>query len=402
MNKILIVDDQQQNLYLLRALLGGHGYQVREATNGAVALELARADPPEIIISDILMPVMDGFSLCHEWKRDQLLKDIPFVFYTATYTDPKDEALGLSLGATRFIVKPVETQEFISILEQVIAEVESGVLAVPSESLPEGMTYYRMYNEALIRKLESKMLELEKISHALEGRVRERTAELETANKELDAFSFSVSHDLRAPLRAIDGYARILQDDYFAQLPPEALQCLSNILEGSQRMTQLINDLLALSRVTRQVLKHETVDLSRMAQEIATELRKDSPQRSVEFIIANGLTVNGDPGLLQIVMENLLNNAWKYTSRREQARIEFGSIFQSDGSRVFFVRDNGAGFNMAHASQLFGAFQRLHLESDFEGTGIGLATVQRIIERHGGRVWAESEVDKGATFYLTL
>jgi response regulator RpfG family c-di-GMP phosphodiesterase len=182
MNKIFIVDDQEQNLYLLKTLLGGHGYQVMEATNGFTALELARINPPDIIISDILMPVMDGFSLCQEWKKDAQLKNIPFVFYTATYTDPKDEELGLSLGAARFIIKPVEMEQFLSIIEQVISEAESGVLAVPRESPQEELTYYRMYNESLIRKLEDKMLELEKANRALEEDIaKRRQAETEIA-----------------------------------------------------------------------------------------------------------------------------------------------------------------------------------------------------------------------------
>jgi len=174
MNKILIVDDHEQNIYLLKALLGGHGYQVTEATNGAAALALARVNPPDLIISDILMPVMDGFSLCQEWKRDERLKDIPFVFYTATYTDPQDEELALSLGAARFIVKPVETEVFMSLIEGVIAEVESGSLPVHPDSIQEEATYYRMYNETLVRKLEDKMLELEKANHMLGKEVLER------------------------------------------------------------------------------------------------------------------------------------------------------------------------------------------------------------------------------------
>jgi putative nucleotidyltransferase with HDIG domain len=182
MKKILIVDDQGQNLYLLKTLLGGHGYQVDRATNGVEALELARDDPPELIISDILMPVMDGFSLCQQWKKDPQLQNIPFVFYTATYTDAKDKELALSLGAARFIIKPVEAEEFISIIEQVISEVETGMLAAPSESLREDIAYYRMYNESLIHKLEDKMLELEKANRALEEDiVRRRQAETENA-----------------------------------------------------------------------------------------------------------------------------------------------------------------------------------------------------------------------------
>jgi putative nucleotidyltransferase with HDIG domain len=174
MNKALIVDDQEQNVYLLKSLLEGYGYQVQEAANGVEALELARANPPDVIISDILMPVMDGFSLCQQWKQDAQLKNIPFVFYTATYTDPKDEELALSLGAARFIIKPVEVEEFISMIKQVISEVQVGVLAVPPQSLPENITYYRMYNETLIRKLEDKMLELEKLNRTLEEDIVER------------------------------------------------------------------------------------------------------------------------------------------------------------------------------------------------------------------------------------
>ncbi|HKY53150.1 MAG TPA: HD domain-containing phosphohydrolase, partial [Anaerolineales bacterium] len=225
MNKILIVDDQEQNLYLLKTLLEGHGYEVVEARNGAAALELARRDPPDLTVSDILMPVMDGFALCQEWKNDEQLKNIPFVFYTATYTDPKDEELALSLGASRFIVKPVETEEFISILEQVIAEVESGVLPIPQETLREEMTYYRMYNESLIRKLEDKMLELEKVNLALEEDVAKRKqTEMEMKRlfeesqrrlKQVEALhsidlAISASMDLRMTLNILLQYVQSL------------------------------------------------------------------------------------------------------------------------------------------------------------------------------------------------
>ena len=193
MNKVLIVDDQEQNLYLLKTLLGGNGYQVLEAANGAEALDLARTSPPDVVISDILMPVMDGFSLCQEWKKDTRLKNIPFVFYTATYTDPKDEEFALSLGAARFIVKPVETDEFISMLRQLLAEVESGTLDTPERSLNEEATYYRMYNEALIRKLEAKMLELEKAKRLLEEDIAGR----ERAETEITRLLQESQHRLR-------------------------------------------------------------------------------------------------------------------------------------------------------------------------------------------------------------
>jgi PAS domain S-box-containing protein len=244
--------------------------------------------------------------------------------------------------------------------------------------------------------------EIRRLNTELEQRVRERTAELEAANKELEAFSYSVSHDLRAPLRTIDGYTRLLGSEYTSALPPEARVYLGNIREGSKRMNQLIMDLLALSRVTRHTLKYQTVSLSNVAQAIAHDLQRSDPQREVEFVVSKGLTANGDAGLLQIALQNLLGNAWKFTSQREHARIEFGLLTGPDGGDAFFVRDNGAGFDMAYAEKLFGAFQRLHTEAEFEGTGIGLATVQRIIHRHGGKTWAEGQVGQGATFYFTL
>jgi len=226
MNKILIVDDQEQNLYLLKTLLRGHGYQVIEATNGAAALELARIDPPGMIISDILMPIMDGFSLCQAWQKDEQLKNIPFVFYTATYTDPKDEELALSLGAARFVIKPVETEVFISILEQVITEAEAGTLPVHQESRQEDITYYRMYNESLIRKLEDKMLELEKVNRALEEEILERKRaegtlrESEERFRSLSeaAFEGIMIHDQGVILKANQAFA-----DLFSYRSPEDL-----------------------------------------------------------------------------------------------------------------------------------------------------------------------------------
>jgi PAS domain S-box-containing protein len=225
--------------------------------------------------------------------------------------------------------------------------------------------------------------------------------ELEAANKELEAFSYSVSHDLRAPLRTIDGFSQALLEDYGNQLPEEAQGHLTRVRSAAQRMAELIDDLLNLSKVTRAEMKFVPVDLSKVVQEIATGLQQTHRERSVNFIITRNLKAQGDPSLLKAVLENLLNNAWKFTSKQEQAEIEVGSR-NENGEIIYFVRDNGAGFDMTYANKLFGAFQRLHAMTEFPGTGIGLATVQRIIHRHGGRVWAEAEVDKGATFFFTL
>ncbi|MBE8999538.1 hypothetical protein G1O98_07310 [Nostoc sp. UIC10630] len=248
------------------------------------------------------------------------------------------------------------------------------------------------------KKAESEILRL---NVQLEQRVAERTAQLEATNKEMEAFSYSVSHDLRAPLRSIDGFSQALLEDYADKLDTLGQNYLQRVRAATQRMAQLIDDLLNLSRLTRSEMRSEKVDLSALVEAIATELHKTQPERQVEFAIAPGLVTNGDAHLLRIVLENLLGNAWKFTGKHQKARIEFG-LLQQDDTHVYFVRDDGTGFDMAYVEKLFGAFQRLHAMTEFEGTGIGLATVQRIVHRHGGRVWAESAVEQGATFYFTL
>jgi PAS domain S-box-containing protein len=225
--------------------------------------------------------------------------------------------------------------------------------------------------------------------------------ELEAANEELEAFSYSVSHDLRAPLRSIDGYSHALLEDYGELLPLEGRNFIGYVRSSARRMAELIEDLLKLSQVTRAHINSVPVDLTRLAENILAELQRTNPERRVRYSVAQNLTARGDLRLLQVVLENLLNNAWKYSSKQEQAEIEFGSKYEN-GQIIYFVRDNGAGFDMTYADKLFGAFQRLHTTTEFPGTGIGLATVQRIIHRHGGRVWAESTVDQGATFFFTL
>ncbi len=243
--------------------------------------------------------------------------------------------------------------------------------------------------------------EIRQLNLELEDRVAARTAQLAAANKELEAFAYSISHDLRAPLRGINGFSQVLLEDYHHLLDATGQDHLHRIRAASQRMGQLIDDLLQLSRLMRVEIVHEPVDLSSLAREIAENLRHTQPDRQAEFVIKSGVKVTGDERLLRVVLENLLHNAWKFTGKQEQAAIEFGET-KIDGQTVYFVRDNGAGFDMAYADKLFGAFQRLHAATEFEGTGIGLATVQRIILRHGGRVWAEGAVNRGATFYFKL
>ena len=243
--------------------------------------------------------------------------------------------------------------------------------------------------------------ELKQHRDHLERLVGERTATLEATNRELEAFTYSVSHDLRAPLRAIDGFGQILLKSYASRLDGAGKDYLSRIRTGTERMSRLIDDLLRLSHLTRAELERQAVDLSAIAREVIGELRQKEVDRVVEVVIEPGLVAEGDPVLLRATLENLIGNAWKFTGNKADARIEFRSD-KTGGATIFFVRDNGAGFEMAYADKLFGAFQRLHDETEFPGTGIGLASVQRIVHRHGGRVWAEGETGKGATFYFAL
>jgi PAS domain S-box-containing protein len=243
--------------------------------------------------------------------------------------------------------------------------------------------------------------ELAAMNLGLERRVLERTLELEAANRELEAFSYSVSHDLRAPLRALDGFSLALIEDYGEQLDDTAMDYLARVRGASQRMGQLIDDLLMLSQVTRREMDHERVDLSALARDTIADLREAQPERVVHTHVQDGLSADGDPALLRVVLQNLLVNAWKFTSRMPEAHVEVG-VEQCEGDAAYFVRDDGAGFDAAYVGKLFTPFQRLHGADEFPGTGIGLATVKRIVQRHGGTVWAVGAVDCGATFYFTL
>jgi len=260
----------------------------------------------------------------------------------------------------------------------------------------------------MLGRIEEQKKELQHHAMRLEQRVAERTRELEkraaellAANSELDAFAYSVSHDLRAPLRSIDGFSQVLLEDYGAQLDDAGRDSLHRVRAASQRMATLIDDLLKLARVTRTEMRTERVDLSGLARDIVGEIQRTTPDRQVDFAIAPGLEAEGDTQLLRVVLDNLLRNGWKYTGKQPQPRVEFTAM-DENGDRVFVIKDNGAGFDMTYADKLFGVFQRLHSSAEFEGTGVGLATVRRIINRHGGRIWAEGVVDQGATFYFTL
>jgi len=236
----------------------------------------------------------------------------------------------------------------------------------------------------------------------LEQRLQDRTVQLQVLNKEAENFSYSIAHDLRAPLRRIGGFAQALEEGYASSLNAEGQHFIQTIRTSAEHMGSLLDGLIEVARFSRNDLRRMAVDLTATVRRVAAELQQDDPERKVELIVAEGITANGDPRLLQRVLDNLLNNAYKFTAKRALARIEFGVAPQADGRVAYFVRDNGIGFDMAYADQLFGAFQRLHGAKEYPGTGIGLATVERIIHRHGGQVWAEGTENTGATFYFTL
>jgi light-regulated signal transduction histidine kinase (bacteriophytochrome) len=283
--------------------------------------------------------------------------------------------------------KFAEALEVIRTLQEELAETNRGLVALTLE-LEQRVDERTKELRAAHAELEQTNVELLQL-----------TSELQAANQELEAFSYSVSHDLRTPLQSVLGFTELLAERCEAQLDTRGQQYLQRLREGCYRMVQLIEDMLMLSRSTQGEMNIGTVDLSLLAKTIASTLAMTQPRRRVTFVIAEGIVATGDAGLLRMALENLLGNAWKFTGKKRRARIEFGC---TENPPFYFVRDNGAGFDMADADRLFGAFQRLHTVSEFPGTGIGLATVQRVISRHGGRVWAEAAVGRGATFYFTL
>jgi signal transduction histidine kinase len=284
--------------------------------------------------------------------------------------------------------------------ERAAAEVQR-LNAALEERVAERTAQLESMNESLRQEVEQRRRAQEEIA-GLNDNLRRQKAALEAVNQELESFSYSVSHDLRAPLRHIAGFSRLLADDYRERIDEQGRQYIARMQAGTERMSRLIDGLLLISRLGRQEMKRSEVDLAALADEVIAELRRDHPERQVRFSrCGSGATVSADPVLMRVVMENLLRNAWKYTGNRTEAEIEFG-VDASGGTPSFCVRDNGAGFDMAYAEKLFAPFQRLHREAEFEGNGIGLATVQRIVRRHGGEIWARGEVGKGAVFCFTM
>jgi signal transduction histidine kinase len=356
---VLMVDDVDANLVALDALLTPLPCQRVWASNGNEALRQLLKHEFAVVLLDVQMPEMDGYEVARLARENPATREVPIIFVTAMY--PSDEGVlrGYGTGAFDFLFKPM--------------------------------------NPDILRAKVRVFLDL----FLSRRRLREEIAAHKQTLHELEAFSYSVSHDLRAPLRPLDGFSQMLLAGYGDKLDAQAKHYLQRIRLAAQRMDQLIVDLLRLSQLSKKPSKRAGVDLSALAGEIFEELRATNPAREVELVAEPGITAECDPGLMRIALENLLRNAWKFTQKSARGRIAFGR--QSEGSAmIYFVRDDGVGFDPAFAHKLFRPFQRLHRATDFEGTGIGLAIVERIVTRHDGQIWAESGPGKGATFSFTL
>jgi signal transduction histidine kinase len=377
---ILIVDDQPENLVALRAILEHLGQNIVQARSGREALRVLLELDVAVILLDVKMPEMDGFETATLIRERERSRATPIIFLTAADRNQTLAIRGYAVGAVDYLIKPV-VPEFVRSKVQVFVELARKNLQLQRQA-------------ALLRQGEQAAREL------ADARA-ELVSDLETKNRELQTFSYAVSHDLRAPLRRIEGFSRALQESHASGLDAEGRRFLDRIRDSTAHMSELIDAMLHLSRVTRVELRQQQVALSDIATDISTQLSQAEPSRRVEFVIRPGVEVVGDARLLRTALENLFDNAWKFTAAREVGHIEFG-VLHAHAVPVYFVRDDGVGFDMAYRERLFAPFQRLHSARDFGGSGVGLATVQRIIERHGGTVWGESVPDQGATFSCTL
>lgn len=364
---VLLVDDQPEGLLSLEAILQGLNQNLVKAHSGREALRQLLDTDFALILLDVQMPEMDGYETAEAIRQRDRSRHTPIIFLTAAHRTEAHVFEGYSKGAVDYMFKPIEPEILRSKVRVFI-------------------------------DLAHQTQEVQRLNALL----MKQAAQLAASNQDLEAFARSVSHDLRGPVRAIQGYGRSLTEGSGEALTADGRQHLKRIAAAAERMSALIEDLLALARVTYTEVRRSAVDLGAQARIVADALAATAPGREVDWVIADALSARADPGLLRIVIENLLGNGWKYSRTRAKARIEVGAVRGPEGGPAFFVRDNGVGFDMRHVDQLFFPFHRLHPAEEFEGTGVGLATVHRIIERHGGRIWAESALGEGATFYFTL
>lgn len=367
---LLVVDDDATKRFALRTVLAPLDETVVEASSGADALRQLLRDEFAVVLLDVRMPVMDGFETAQLIRQRPRSELTPLIFVTALDQAETDMARGYTLGAVDFVFAPVNA-------------------AVLRAKVSVFVELYRAQQE------------LRRYRTQLETLVQERTVALTALNRELEAFSYSVSNDLRAPLLAFDGHSRKLLEKYDKQLDAEAKQYLERMREASERMTSAFDGLQMLFRLSSGEVKREQLDISAMAVQISEELRAAHPDSRTQVEIAPGISASGDPDLVRILLTNLLDNAWKFSAAQGSPAITVGQETVDREQRIF-VKDNGVGFDMIEAHRLFGAFQRLHSQSEFPGAGIGLATARRIVNRHGGRIWGEGAVGDGATFYFVL
>ncbi len=414
MLNFLIADDSPINLKLLHVNLESEGHRVVEAGNGIEALAILDRQPVDAVISDILMPSMDGFRLCREIRTcAKSYSGIPLVLYTATYDSPADRALAHTVGADAFVLNPAPVAVLIGAVQDALRNQATRRITAPK---PDEAYVLGQYNTALVAKLEARngevrdsLLELQsahgrilELNKTLETRVAQRTAALDAANKDLEAFSYAVSHDLRAPLRRIGGFSQLLAESSSARLDDASRGMLTQIVGAAAQMDELIDALLDFGRMGRAELHLATVDLDALIDKAIADLQPESKGRIIEWHRAPLPKVRGDAVLLGQVLANLLSNAVKYSRTRDAATVDIGSRVGRDGQLVVFIRDNGVGFDLSRAGKLFGVFQRMHSTDEFEGLGIGLANAERIVTRHGGAIWAEAAPGTGATFYFSL
>ena len=392
--KILLVDDQADNLLSAGAVLESLGQEVVTAESGREALRHLLDQDFAVIVLDVMMPDMDGFETAALIRERQRSRHTPIIFLTALGRSEEHIRRGYTLGAVDYLSKPF-VPEILRTKVGVFVELhrKSGLLAHQSKLLERQNSELQ---EAIHRSRRAEE-EIKALNHHLERRI----AELDDLNREMETFSYTVSHDLRGPLSRIAGFSKALLESHRDRLDDQGRLYLERIDYSTRRMNDLVEDLLNFSRLTRLEINEQLVDLSGIVRALAVELGARDPERRVEFVIADGVNAWGDATLLRAALLNLLENSWKFTRKRASARIEFG-VADTPHGRAYFLRDDGAGFDMSQAGRLFNPFQRLHKDSEFEGTGIGLATVDRIVRRHGGRIWAEGEIDRGAAFYFTL
>lgn len=413
--EIVVAEDHPLQAALLKRLLESSGYSVRLAANGRIALDAVRQRRPAMVISDVRMLEMDGYALCRAIRGDETLHDLPVMLVTSL-AGVEDIALALECGADNFVRKPYDQKALLSRVSQLLAAARLRYAADDSRlAVAIGDSQYTInssrrqildllvssYEEAL--RLNEELQRRQEEVLALNAALERGASQLQAANRELEAFSYSVSHDLRAPLQVIDGFSLALIERHGRGLDSAGLHYLQRIRDNAQQMNALIDGLLSLGRIAQAQLQRTSVDLSALAADVFAECRERDPARAMKVEVQPGLLAEGDPRLLKQVLANLIGNAWKFASHAAQPRIEVaGHPAESGNATVFSVCDNGVGFDMAHADKLFGAFQRLHSTAEFPGTGIGLAIVRRIVELHGGRVWAEAAPGLGASFYFTL